>query len=210
MLEEDTERRGAGRGAPRFYWIRQESFDKAVGNVFPTADEVKKISEGGGGDRTERTESQPVDIVGASRLSGQFPETVRKAPADEQKSGETEPFRTVSEECPDRRDGPYNSKTYHSVHSVRPPPSPSSVRDGSQKRENAQKSSDLTAEEAYAAACWGGVSFELWPDGAGFTPTWPGNRIDPLIDEALAAHSAGVLAILKANEGAPKATRTRV
>jgi hypothetical protein len=59
----------------------------------------------------------------------------------------------------------------------------------------------LTADEAYAAARGGNVSFELWPDKAGFTPTWPGGRIDPLIDEALVAHYDGVLAILNAKEG---------
>ena len=159
-LEEDEEKRGRGRGSPRFHRIKKTSLEGDVAdNVFPPVKDVREIFEGGGPTVRDVREKKKQPDQQDSRTSGSCPETTRNPDGD---------FLVFSENHPDSKDSPNNSTAYPSVRLVHPTPSASSLRDDAKKRGNARKSSGLTATECIAAVRGAGGTLTLWPDGAGF------------------------------------------
>ncbi len=193
-LEEDGDKRGKGRSAPCFYWIRKESLDVAEGNVFPTVEHVRRIidREGAPYAGTDRTGEK---IVAAQELTRSTSET----PLDGRKV-ELGTLRPSEGFSADERVSHYKQKIFSPVRSVRGHGSPFPHRNGAEEPGNARKSSDLTAAEHIAAAHEAGGVLTLWPDGVDFEVDLRGVA-DPVIRnvllDAVNANHAVILEELK-------------
>jgi hypothetical protein len=168
FIEQDEEKRGKGRGSPRFYKILSRASGGTTPNVFPRPDVVAEIYEASAAAQASRT-------LRTSRTAVFGPLSPNGTDRCTKNQMEGEGSETAVQNVHDVREGQAEAEASRTSRTSRtavfnPPPKSFSHDNGAERRGNAQESKDLTARERIDGARGAGAKFDLWTNGAGFTP----------------------------------------
>jgi hypothetical protein len=199
MLKQDEDRKGSGRGSPRYFWLLKTSQELKTGvqlGVFPAPSSVKKFLlsapplTDNGQDGTKGSEPTTPDPSYPS-----YPQSSDAPPCDDEKKATgTDPFIPS---YPLSVDPPSQSKNFfnHDEGPANAAPQTAPVSENTQKSRKSAPSKSAPPEVIVAAARERGVIFDLAPERDLFTLEWRG-PVDPLIDEAIRDNYEAILAYL--------------